>query len=119
MPRINDEAAPQAVAFYRFQPATRNEVAVSVDMSVNVPFHLRASRIVEQRQTTGQHALTERPGVGRVYGYENRWNRDGWDCSAGARMSFGRGVRTVVTDSHFLVPFVVLLAGIALLVVLH
>jgi hypothetical protein len=34
-------------------------------------------------------------------------------------MSFGRGVKTVVTDSHFLVPFVVLLAGIALLVVLH
>jgi hypothetical protein len=34
-------------------------------------------------------------------------------------MSFGRGVKTVVTDSHFLVPFFVLLAGIALLVVLH
>ncbi|CAN5644323.1 hypothetical protein BH10ACI4_BH10ACI4_30400 [soil metagenome] len=34
-------------------------------------------------------------------------------------MSFGRNVKTVVTDSHFIVPFVVLLAGIALLVVLH
>jgi hypothetical protein len=34
-------------------------------------------------------------------------------------MSLGRGVRAVLTDSHFLVPFVVLLAGIALLVVLH
>jgi hypothetical protein len=34
-------------------------------------------------------------------------------------MSLGRGVRAVVTDSHFLVPFVVLLAGIALLVALH
>jgi len=28
-------------------------------------------------------------------------------------------VKTIVTDSHFLVPFVVLLAGIALLVALH
>jgi len=34
-------------------------------------------------------------------------------------MSFARGVRAVVTDSHFWVPFLVLLAGIALLVVLH
>jgi len=35
------------------------------------------------------------------------------------RMSFAREVKTIVTDSHFLVPFFVLLAGIALLVVLH
>ncbi len=28
-------------------------------------------------------------------------------------------LRTILTDSHFLVPFVVLLAGIALLVALH
>jgi hypothetical protein len=28
-------------------------------------------------------------------------------------------LKTIVTDSHFLVPFVVLLAGIALLVALH
>jgi hypothetical protein len=34
-------------------------------------------------------------------------------------MGFLRGVRTIVTDSHFLVPFFVLLAGIALLVALH
>jgi hypothetical protein len=34
-------------------------------------------------------------------------------------MSFARSVKTVVTDSHFLVPFFVLLAGIALLVILH
>ena len=34
-------------------------------------------------------------------------------------MKFGRNVKTVVTDSHFLVPFFVLLAGIALLVALH
>ncbi len=34
-------------------------------------------------------------------------------------MSLARDVKAVVTDSHFLVPFVVLLAGIALLVVLH
>lgn len=34
-------------------------------------------------------------------------------------MEFLRGVRAIVTDSHFLVPFFVLLAGIALLVVLH
>jgi hypothetical protein len=34
-------------------------------------------------------------------------------------MSLTRGVKAVVTDSHFWVPFVVLLAGIALLVVLH
>ena len=34
-------------------------------------------------------------------------------------MSLGRDVKVVLTDSHFLVPFVVLLAGIALLVVLH
>ncbi|MCU1324440.1 MAG: hypothetical protein JWM43_4089 [Acidobacteriaceae bacterium] len=34
-------------------------------------------------------------------------------------MSFGRNVKAIVTDSHFIVPFVVLLAGIALLVVLH
>jgi hypothetical protein len=29
------------------------------------------------------------------------------------------GVKAVLTDSHFWVPFVVLLAGIGLLVVLH
>jgi hypothetical protein len=34
-------------------------------------------------------------------------------------MSVVRGARAVVTDSHFWVPFLVLLAGIALLVVLH
>jgi hypothetical protein len=34
-------------------------------------------------------------------------------------MEFLHGVRTIVTDSHFLVPFFVLLAGIALLVALH
>jgi hypothetical protein len=34
-------------------------------------------------------------------------------------MSFAKGIKTVATDSHFLVPVFVLLAGIALLVVLH
>lgn len=34
-------------------------------------------------------------------------------------MSLMRSVKCVVTDSHFLIPFVVLLAGIALLIVLH
>jgi len=34
-------------------------------------------------------------------------------------MSFLREVKTIVTDSHFLVPFFVLVAGIALLVALH
>ena len=34
-------------------------------------------------------------------------------------MSFAKGIKTIVTDSHFLVPICVLLAGIALLVVLH
>jgi hypothetical protein len=34
-------------------------------------------------------------------------------------MSLAKSVKTIVTDSHFLVPFGVLLAGIALLVVLH
>ena len=34
-------------------------------------------------------------------------------------MSFLRDVKTIVTDSHFLVPFFVLIAGIALLVMLH
>ncbi len=34
-------------------------------------------------------------------------------------MSFVKVMRTIATDSHFLVPFFVLLAGIALLVVLH
>jgi hypothetical protein len=34
-------------------------------------------------------------------------------------MSLGQSCKTIVTDSHFLVPFVVLLAGIALLVALH
>ena len=34
-------------------------------------------------------------------------------------MSFLRDVKTIVTDSHFLVPFFVLIAGIALLVALH
>jgi len=34
-------------------------------------------------------------------------------------MSFARSTRTILTDSHFLVPFFVLLAGIVLLVVLH
>jgi hypothetical protein len=30
-----------------------------------------------------------------------------------------RGIKVVVTDGHFLVPFFVLLAGITLLVALH
>lgn len=34
-------------------------------------------------------------------------------------MNFLSGVKTIVTDSHFLVPFFVLIAGIALLVFLH
>jgi hypothetical protein len=34
-------------------------------------------------------------------------------------MSVARGVKSVLTDSHFWVPFVVLLAGIGLLVMLH
>lgn len=34
-------------------------------------------------------------------------------------MSYFDGVKAIVTDSHFLVPLFVLLAGIALLVVLH
>jgi hypothetical protein len=34
-------------------------------------------------------------------------------------MSFNRDVKTIVTDSHFLAPFLVLIAGIVLLVVLH
>lgn len=34
-------------------------------------------------------------------------------------MSLVRGFKAVITDSHFWVPFMVLLAGIALLVVLH
>jgi hypothetical protein len=34
-------------------------------------------------------------------------------------MGFSKGIRTIVTDSHFLVPLCVLLAGIVLLVVLH
>jgi len=34
-------------------------------------------------------------------------------------MGFAKGLRAIITDSHFLVPFFVLLAGIALLVVLH
>jgi len=34
-------------------------------------------------------------------------------------MSFTKGMKTIATDSHFLVPLFVILAGIALLVVLH
>jgi hypothetical protein len=34
-------------------------------------------------------------------------------------MSFSDVIKSIATDSHFLVPFLVLLAGIALLVVLH
>jgi len=34
-------------------------------------------------------------------------------------MSFIKGMKTIATDSHFLVPLFVLLAGIALLVILH
>ena len=34
-------------------------------------------------------------------------------------MSFPRQTRAVLTDSHFLVPVVVLAAGILLLVILH
>jgi len=34
-------------------------------------------------------------------------------------MELTRSLKAIVTDSHFLVPFFVLLAGIALLVVLH
>lgn len=34
-------------------------------------------------------------------------------------MEFAKGTRAILTDSHFLVPFCVLIVGIALLVVLH
>jgi hypothetical protein len=34
-------------------------------------------------------------------------------------MSFLKSAKCIATDSHFLVPFVVLLAGITLLVILH
>jgi hypothetical protein len=34
-------------------------------------------------------------------------------------MSFVKGSKAILTDSHFLVPFGVLVAGIVLLVVLH
>jgi hypothetical protein len=34
-------------------------------------------------------------------------------------MSFTKAMKTIATDSHFLVPFFVLLAGIALLTILH
>jgi hypothetical protein len=34
-------------------------------------------------------------------------------------MSLAKGIKTIATDNHFLVPLVVLLAGIALLAVLH
>lgn len=34
-------------------------------------------------------------------------------------MGFVKGTKAIVTDSHFLVPFFVLLAGIVLLVILH
>jgi hypothetical protein len=34
-------------------------------------------------------------------------------------MSFAKGIKTIATDSHFVVPVFVLLAGIALLVILH
>ena len=34
-------------------------------------------------------------------------------------MDFGARTKSILTDSHFLVPFGVLLAGILLLIVLH
>jgi hypothetical protein len=34
-------------------------------------------------------------------------------------MGFSKRVKTIATDSHFLVPFFVLLLGITLLVALH
>jgi hypothetical protein len=34
-------------------------------------------------------------------------------------MRFIDGIKSIATDSHFVVPFFVLLAGVALLVVLH
>jgi hypothetical protein len=34
-------------------------------------------------------------------------------------MGFVKGTKAILTDSHFLVPFFVLVAGIVLLVVLH
>ena len=52
-------------------------------------------------------ALAGMVRVSDVTGYEWRFLR------------VGQGFKAVVTDSHFWVPFAVLLAGIALLVVLH
>jgi hypothetical protein len=34
-------------------------------------------------------------------------------------MALSKGLKTIVTDSHFLVPFFVLVVGIALLTILH
>lgn len=34
-------------------------------------------------------------------------------------MSFSKGIKNIATDSHFLVPFLVLMAGIVLLVLLR
>jgi hypothetical protein len=36
-----------------------------------------------------------------------------------ATMNFGQKARAILTDSHFLLPVAVFLAGIALLVMLH
>ena len=55
----------------------------------------------------GLTALTGMVRVSDVTGYEWRFLR------------MGQGFKAVVTDSHFWVPFAVLLAGIGLLVVLH
>jgi hypothetical protein len=41
------------------------------------------------------------------------------DLTAEFDLSLGKWIRTIATDSHFLVPFFVLLAGVILLAVLH
>jgi hypothetical protein len=58
--------------------------------------------------------LTEVLGVYRVTGTTASQNE-----KIEVNVSFPNGLKAIATDSHFLVPFVVLLAGIALLVVLH
>ena len=69
-------------------------------------------------------------GASRTQGDELTWVAVGYRVSptspltimegkARVDMSFFDGMKAIATDSHFLVPLFVLLAGIALLVILH
>jgi hypothetical protein len=53
-----------------------------------------------------------------IYGFAATLENEAY-LSVEVRLGFAKITKAVLTDSHFLVPFLVLIAGIVLLIALH